>query len=242
MLDRLISARLKLARAREHFKALKLETDAFVATQPYRITSYADVEQGWHVFRFEASQAPPIRLSVIAGDAVNSVNAALDHLVYALSVTKPPQGTGFPVFVSVNDYGAYRDRLLDGVPAWPDRAIIDAYQPYERALDLDPLRLMRTFSNADKHRVTQPTYGRPKSLRIQQPPGYTGQVIPPKIDGPLYDGAELFRVRLTGPDPPEGGVDVYTRLNLTIAYGDQLIDNVDIGGMILLAAEIIDAF
>ncbi len=240
MVDRLASAWLKLARAREHFKALKLETDAFTATQPYAIVSDPEIQQGWQVFRFKATHEPPIRLSVIAGDAVNSINAALDHLVYALSVTKAR--TGFPVYLDILNYVADRDRLLNGVPEWPDRAIIDAYQPYERGFDLDPLWLMRTFANTDKHRVTQPAYGRPNRLKIEQPPGYSGQVVPPQIDGPLYDGAELFRLRLTGPEPPEGGVHVYTRMDLTIGYGDRLTDNVEIGQMIHLATEIIDAF
>lgn len=241
MIDRLASARLKLARAREHFKTLKIETDAFVESEPYAVSSDPEVKDGWQIFRFRIFQEPPIRLAVIAGDVVNNVNSALDHLIYALSLTKA-SGTGFPVFLRIDDYSSHRDRLLQGVPEWPDRAIIDAYQPYERGNTLDPLWLMRSFANADKHRVTQPAYSRPHRLRIEAPPGYRGQVIPPQITGPLYDGAELFRVRLSGPAPPEGGVHMKTRMDLTIGYGDRLTDNIEIGAMILVATEIIDAF
>lgn len=242
MADGLDSPRMKLARAIEHFETMKRETDAFMGTDPYALSTNEKVDDVWHVGRLQVRAEPPRMLGTIAGDVVNNVNAALDHLVYERSVTKPDRGTGFPVSLSVSDYALHRDRLLDGVPDWPDRAIIDAYQPYERGMQADPLWLMRVFANADKHRVVQPAFARPHRLRFQLPPGYNANVTVVDHKGPLHDGAELYRLGLIGPPISEGGVKVNARLDLTIGYGDLLIDGNEIGQMLALAKEIIDAF
>ena len=56
--------------------------------KPYGIADKVQQEGQWSVAFFEVRENPPIEFGLIAGDFINNVNAALDHLVYGLSATK----------------------------------------------------------------------------------------------------------------------------------------------------------
>lgn len=250
MVDRLASCLLKWNRAAEHFKLLKDECGTFISTEPYGISEKVETEDDWHLARLTVKEHPDIRLGVIAGDVVNNLNASLDHLVYALSLTKP-KGTGFPVSVDPDAYvmtsakkkRSDRDRLLAGVPD-DDRAIIDAYQPYESGGTGDLLWLMREFANADKHRVTPAAFANPRNLRVHPPPGCFATVQPVvDISWPLDDGAVIFRWRVECPDmAPQANVKVRAEVDLSIAFGSPKVDLTVIERMFFRTADIIRCF
>lgn len=243
------SAILKWNRAVEHLNALKHECGVFMSTNPYGISPDLEIEGDWQIGKLLVREHPPIRLGVIAGDVINNVNAALDHLIYALSTTQP-RGTGFPVYIDPDAYvltspkkkRSDRERLLSGVPD-PDRAIIDAFQPYEGdLLKSDPLWLMREFANADKHRVTQPAFMKPRNLRFSYSAGCEFEAIPVSIKGPLDDGAELFRMQITCPDSTNPHVQVKAEVDLSIAFGPTRVDLVEMEAIMWRAADVIGCF
>lgn len=249
MADRLASALLKWNRAAEHFKVLKDECGAFIATEPYGISEEVELQGDWYISRLYVREQPDIRLGVIAGDVLNNLNASLDHLVYALSATKP-RGTGFPVAIDPDAYvrtspkkkTSDRDRLLAGVPD-DDRAIIDAYQPYENGGRDDLLWLMREFANADKHRVTPAAFANPRNLRVHPPNGCKVTADPIKLSHPLNDGTPIFRWRVECPDrPPQANVQVRAEVDLSIAFGTAKVDLIVIESMFFRTADIIQCF
>lgn len=252
MVDRLASARLKLDRAREHLKVLKGQVHTFVngEPKPYALSDTGESEgelPHWQDCFFEVREDPPIAFGLMAGDFIGNVNAALDHLVYGLSTTKP-KGTGFPVVIDPDAYVlttskkrvSDRERLLAGVLD-PDRAIIDAYQPYENGMQADPLWRMREFANADKHRVTQPAWARVHAVRINAPHGCETRVARQRFSGPVHNGALLFRfqVRCGGLTPK---VKVRAEADMTLGFGPELVDLIEFDRIVERAADIIACF
>jgi hypothetical protein len=246
MADRLYSARLKFDSAVEHLKTLKDQVGIFMSTDPYSIAEDAKVEGYWYVARLKVREEPPISFSVLAGEVIDGLNAALDHLVYGLSRTKP-KGTGFPIFIDPRPYvgvkkDGQRESLLAGV-ANANRAVIDAYQPYEGELKADPLWLMREFANTDKHRITRPAFARPRNVRFHHPRGCDVTLQRKQSKRPLHDGAVLLRfhvecLRL----PPEDKVQVRTEVDLSIGFGDAAVDLVEIDAMVERVHDIIGCF
>lgn len=249
MADRLASARLKRDRAREHLKALKEQCWLFMNQEPkpYGISDKLKQEGQWSVALLDVRQHPPIEFGLIAGDFINNINAALDHLVYGLSATKK-KGTGFPISVDPDSYVftsrkkkvSDRDRLLAGVIE-DERALIDAYQPYANGMEADPLWRMREFANTDKHRVTHPAFARMHRYRVIAP----GCEIAMELcehAGPFDNGTPLFRFSVSCGGPYGRNVKVRTEVVLSIGFGPLLVDLVEFDEMLGLTSEIIDAF
>jgi len=239
---------MKLERAVEHLKALKHESGLFMSTEPYSISEEPEVEGYWQLIRAYIREEPPIRFSVMAGDVIHNLNASLDHLVYALSVTKP-LGTGFPIFADPDAYvftspkkrKSERDRLLGGVSD-DDRAIIDAFQPYENRMKGDPLWRLREFANADKHRITAPAFAQMRGARIFYPRGCTVTYGPSRT-GPFHDGAVLLRFHLECPGGlSDANVQVRAELDLSMAFSATGVDFVDITAMVERVTDVIGCF
>jgi hypothetical protein len=76
------SARLKLEKAVEHIDAVEEFVEQWLAGNDYTIVSETDSESGLTTARARVKAAPPARLGVLAGDAVQNMRTALDHCVY----------------------------------------------------------------------------------------------------------------------------------------------------------------
>lgn len=246
-MGRLDSARLKLARAIEHQVFLKEEVSGFMATKPYALSRAEHIGHGWFLVRFLVRRNPPMKWALLAGDVATNANAALDHIVYGLSRTKK-RGTGFPIALDPDEYvrpkrnGSDRDRLLDGVREFPERAVIDAYQPYADRMKANPLYLLRFLANADKHRIVQPGFARPRHFRINGPPGYHVPVVPKKVVGRVKNRTELLRYTVIGPQSPSGGVKVNAEIDVSIGFGAMAIDLVELNEALARVDEVIRAF
>jgi hypothetical protein len=145
-------------------------------------------------------------------------------------------------YVRQRNNGSHRDRLLAGVREFPERAIIDAYQPYANGMETDPLYLLREFANSDKHRITEPGFARPHYLGVNAPPGYKVEVIPEQPLRKLKNRAKVLRYRLYGPPVPEGGVPVHTDVLVSVGFGPMAMNIMDIHESLARVDEIIRAF
>lgn len=98
-------------------------------------------------------EPPPDDWPLLAGEAIQNLRAALDHMVYAVSGEK--SGTQFPIFTDPAEFKEKAPGMLRGVPG-PVRATIENAQPY-RSYPPDPAQTMleqlRVLSNRDKHRT-----------------------------------------------------------------------------------------
>lgn len=221
------SSRLKLARAREHFKLLDAERRVFLATQPCFYVPYYDLDSGRHEIRARMIADPPIRLGLLAGDVIHNYRTALDHLVYQVAARGPRGEAGrgdrtqFPIFERKRDFDSHVAIYLKGVPkdAVPVFELCQPYQGGERLISL-----IARLDDRDKHRVLTPVVSAPhagrlhligeNALRVETPPELThiedGTVVcvfwtPPHVD--VTARFELETTLLFG-DPGEAALSL----------------------------------
>jgi hypothetical protein len=97
----LSGVRGKIERADEHLNALYAEMQTFFEPYSNRRIVYDVFDRPWHVIvvRPLLDELPPLRLSIICGDAVHNLRTALDHLVWQLVLTEgnePGKLNSFP--------------------------------------------------------------------------------------------------------------------------------------------------
>jgi hypothetical protein len=154
--EQMTSAQRKLKRGVEQVKTLCGETSVFEDAEAYRFESERELRSPQEVVCrcFAVQQKPmPLHWPLLAGEAVQNLRSALDHLIYEKS--EGNERTQFPIFVNPNDFAARAPGMMEGVPG-SVRAIIESHQPYRHTSDepaLDALAELRTLSNLDKHKV-----------------------------------------------------------------------------------------
>src|SRR5216683_5181856 len=95
--------RLKFDHGAAHLKTLRSMVADYLTSNPYRITSSADVSPGEHILWLEVVQPPPPEISLTLGDCLHDFRSALDHLMWQLVLVtggQPTAGTQFPIFWS----------------------------------------------------------------------------------------------------------------------------------------------
>lgn len=154
--DTLTSAQRKLKRGIEHVETLCGEARAFEDDEAYLFESERKARSAKEVeYRCFAVQRKdmPSHWPLLAGEAIQNLRSALDHLVYELSGGN--RRTQFPIFTDPCEFQVLGSRKLKGVPE-AKRALIEKAQPY-RFMPEDaahhPLAQLSALSNRDKHRV-----------------------------------------------------------------------------------------
>jgi hypothetical protein len=150
------SAQRKFARGVEQVRQLLAETDAFERRNAY--TFRVEIEaRSTNQIRYRGlaveHEAPPDAWPLLAGEAIQNLRSALDHMVYTASGER--SRTQFPIFKDACEFQVLGSRMLKGVPD-PVRATIENAQPYQtnpNAPARAPLELLHVLSNRDKHRT-----------------------------------------------------------------------------------------
>jgi hypothetical protein len=163
----LTGPRAKLARADEHLSILDSEFRAFSLQEPKPIIVKFRHEEGWYVAYLDPLPLPPLRLALIAGDCLNNIRAALDHLVWQLVLREDKE----PSYTHCFPLCEIRQKFLDEVKSPPKKrerrsplrgipdngdawAIIEKAQPFQRPQPQDDvLFLLAQMTNVDKHRT-----------------------------------------------------------------------------------------
>jgi hypothetical protein len=160
----LTSVHAKLRRAEEHVGVLGEEISAWIDSGTHTFTTERNEQFTELYFRAKLNGPEPnlLRWTLIAGDAVNNMRSALEHLVYSIAK-----------YETRNDPTADIERLsfiiVDSPEVWdskdtqrmavkfslPVQKAIRSVQPFNRTNPLIPpfLSILRDFSNADKHRL-----------------------------------------------------------------------------------------
>lgn len=235
----LTGAFLKVERARQHLKLLNAEIAAFAAKDSYRVAANFEGEPAEIVIRMYFRDKPasiPLRLSLIAGDAVHNLRSALDHLAYALAQigTGPTRHTQFPIFEDAKQFRDNQDRFLAGIVK-RHRARIEALQPYHaRPGFLESVKpdsqhplasnlfllAIRRLDNMDKHRLLiSPTpvarFQKPELGGVVSAKGtYVNELVR------MEDGAEIYRVTEWEMLPGETTVKVKRNPTYSILFGN----------------------
>jgi hypothetical protein len=166
----------KLARAKVHLQTF--QKDAAQVMENARPTIIRKVNQAqtehWLVI-YSKDPFPPIELSVLVGDCLFNLRSALDNLICGLVRTENPRsscsGRQFSICKDRDTYASTCINALKGVPK-EARAIVGELQPFHRpenARELDPLWILNTLCNRDKHRAANLTLGYHKNVEILVP-------------------------------------------------------------------------
>jgi hypothetical protein len=239
------SPRLKLGRADEHLDILDEELRVFFKSYAYPKLLEHTLDGPWHVVLVNppVNELPPTpRLSLICGDAIQNIRAALDHLVWQLVLlegNRPGGWTKFPITTHINDFNSSvrapkdpkkRPSPLQGITvggeAW---TLIEKAQPYNGGEMLkDPARhelvVLAFLSNTDKHRtllnrLVFPGRTTLKDIVSVHPDAVIVDYRVPNQPLSLVEKTEIVRVRFSesGPDPK---VRVKRTLPVQPSFGD----------------------
>jgi hypothetical protein len=218
----LTGARRKLARAGEKLGELNLKVAAYLDPPPFQITTEAGGDRQAIVCRIdrEPQEAWADDMAEIAYQA----RSALDLLVQQLVVDngrQPGRRNQFPIFRRHDQYvnakpnqKSKRETMLAGV-ASRHRHVIDSFQPYQRGskFDRDPLAVLATISNRDKHNDVYVCVAASETFVIKlirpslRPPDQELKIRFGEkfIPLPMLDGQELFAIEWT---PDAGSSEV----------------------------------
>lgn len=152
----------KTTRARQHIEQIHTMCEAYVASNPYRVTATRDA--GTRRLHYVVAQVPPLNADVplAIGDALHNLRSALDHTAYQI-VLKSTNGKGppvkkggpfqniyFPIVESEDRLKEAFDKRMAGAPVdvWK---ILGDIKPYKGGND--PLWRLSRLNNIDKHRL-----------------------------------------------------------------------------------------
>jgi hypothetical protein len=148
----------RLDRAREHRDDLVAEWGRYVDSRPASM-SYEVDDDGRGRVVITRHEPPPHRLSLLLGEYLYELRAALDNCVYEVAVhysgQDPPPGEAvlqFPIYESPEAWGKnlYRLKHLSD----EHRAMFERVQPYQaERRDLNPMRLLNRLARNDRHRA-----------------------------------------------------------------------------------------
>jgi hypothetical protein len=146
----------KIERANKHINEfVSLWTSCGIA-HPNKTRIERDPQSGDATF-YVADMTPiPPDVSIIAGDAIQNLRSALDHLVYAMMTkagAKITTQTGFPIFDTFALYSNPKSGALRKIGGLGKLATqeIDRLKPYKGGND--NLWLLHKLNNIDKHRL-----------------------------------------------------------------------------------------
>lgn len=158
----------KLKRANHHVQDLNAEIQAFFAAHPYEVGTKRDPKTRQLIYYMVAVREPPPVISALAGEVLQSLRSALDHLAYQLVVV----GTGkpgpfyyvyYPIFDSAEEYEAKKLGQIKGMRKKAIEAI-DATKPYKGGNDA--LWKIDRLNKVDKHRLLIAIMSTPRSIDL----------------------------------------------------------------------------
>jgi len=145
----------KVERAKHHVQDLKGAIESFFAANPYEVGTKRNPETRQLIYYVVRVKDVPPMVNVIAGEVLQSLRSALDHLAYQLVLV----GTGqagpfhyvyFPICDSAEEYESKKLRQIKGMRQNAIEAI-DAVKPYKGGNDT--LWRLHKLNIVDKHRL-----------------------------------------------------------------------------------------
>jgi hypothetical protein len=147
---------LKIDRAKIHAAELRDAVRKFIAAKPYKVGTKHDATTRRLVYYIVEALPAPDELSLLAGDALQNLATALDHLAFQLvckdtgDAPLNPRGVYFPIADDEAKYDISKRSKLFGASA-ETIARVDAIRPYRGGNDA--LWRLRRLNNIEKHRL-----------------------------------------------------------------------------------------
>jgi hypothetical protein len=152
--ERLALIQVKIKRAKEHITNLESAIHDFYDSNPYQVSTKRD-ESRRLIYYLSKVEPTPTCIATIAGDAIQNLRSALDHLAWQLFQI----GTGrtisndkvyFPIADNATEYNRYLSRLRGmRIDAMTTFKVI---QPFKGGKD-EKLWVLNKLNIIDKHRL-----------------------------------------------------------------------------------------
>jgi hypothetical protein len=212
----------KLKRAEKHFDALERSIRHYIGLSPYRLIGDYQDNGSRYAVRVHIDHAQPQDWPELAGDCIHNLRAALDHMVWSLTMKTTngadpakPRDTGFPICKSPGDFNSRRT-LCIGQTTRDAQVIIEKLQPYHGPYPANPnpLLVLKELDDIDKHRRLHFVGGIASEFQIQVRRASTDQYLVNTWAelGPLRDGADVFRADVPQFDPK-------VEVQVTVTFG-----------------------
>ena len=152
--ERFLQVARKVKRAAHHLDSLEPMVRRFVAEEPYRVS--ARVENGGVTYYVAEVKPTPDELPLVAGDVIQCLVTALDHLAYQIVCADtndhPPEPGKiyFPFANTVKEYERDKYKRLPGASAG-SVAAFDQVKPYKGGND--SLWALHQLNRIEKHRT-----------------------------------------------------------------------------------------
>jgi hypothetical protein len=220
-IDRIRHVSLKIERAKVHAAALRDAVRQFFDKMPYKVGAKREPVTGKLVYYIVEAQPAPDELSLLAGDTIQNLATALDHLAYQLvcndtSDAPPnPRRIYFPIADDQATYDASKVGKLAGA-APRTIAHIDAVRPYRGGNDA--LWRLSRLNNIEKHRLLFTVGSRAAGIHL-------GQLMSNLVGGSMPTGAaEAFAKIEIYINPADKGFPLQPGFELYIGQVDEVPD------------------
>ncbi len=151
--SRIILLRVKVERAKHHFRDLERELLAAKGRTKYVVVDDYNPDTGELMYYPMSMPVYPFTVLAIAGDLIHCLRSALDHLAYQLAIAgsdmTPTRRVEFPIAKDWDTYKSEKTRKLEGIRPEAIEAI-DGLKPYKGGNEV--LWKIHDFNNIDKHR------------------------------------------------------------------------------------------
>jgi hypothetical protein len=223
-------SKLKVKRAKEHFRQIEAEIKTFNASKPYRIMVEEEPQSGDQLYRVKIKKQPPPMWATIIGDIVHNLRSALDLLVndaVRANGNTPNRYTGFPVYKSADAFEAGFSGKVRGVST---KAIetIKSLKPYKDGNEA--LWHIHCLDITDKHRLILSVGSAYRNFNVvlkMRVPWEEGEVVksppialkPADQLYPLKDGAVVMCVKAAARMSHSNDAPDY-QFTFEVAFGD----------------------
>jgi hypothetical protein len=116
--ERLKHVILKVKRAKEHIADVQTQLSAFYSTEPYKVGCKIDPQTRKPIYYVTRADPTPDSIPLIAGDAIQNLMSALDHLAYQIVCSDTgdnapnPNWIYFPIADDSAKYEAKKGRKI----------------------------------------------------------------------------------------------------------------------------------
>jgi hypothetical protein len=146
---------MKLERAKRQMKELGDALRSFFRTKPYKFSGKPNPKSREVAYTMDSVKPIPPEIPLIAGEIIQNLRSALDHLAYQLYLLgtkggKVNKNIAFPIAENKLIYDEIKPRRIKGMSS-AAIAAIDAVQPYGGGNDV--LWQLHALNNIDKHRL-----------------------------------------------------------------------------------------
>jgi hypothetical protein len=154
-MNRLAGVQAKIKRAKKHIQELDVALKAFFDTNPYVVGAKRDPQTRKPIYYLVSVEDVDVDIAAIAGNVLQDLRSALDHLAYQLvqvgtGLPSPFNYVYFPIFDSATKYEAGKLGQIKGMRQDAIDAI-DAVKPYKGGNDT--LWRLHRLNTVDKHRL-----------------------------------------------------------------------------------------